>query len=129
MMQQRTVWIKRFYIFLGIWTTIAVLAGAYFIGVSAVPVTLLGAAILAAGFKITELLVAVLTGVRKANGTAVALLFMLKISWWGALFFLSKVLNSTHLYPLALGFGAFLAALISSILYSVGMPKISAPNE
>lgn len=129
MTQQKTQWIKKFYIFLGIWTAIAVAASAFFLGLLAAPITLLGAGLLAAGFKITELLVAVLTGVRKANGTAIALLFFLKLSWWGALFFLSKILKSGDVYPLALGFGAFLAALVSSVLYSVGLPKISAPSE
>ena len=123
------IWIKKFYIFLGAWTLLALGIGAYFFPVNLLPFVILGAVALLSGFKLTELLVSVLTGVRKANPAAIALIFFLKLLWWLALFLISRKITQPMIAPLGLGFAAFLLALLSAALQVFGLPKISAPKN
>lgn len=86
---------------------------------------LLSALCLALGLWVTELLVSIFMGVRKANATAILLLFTGKILWWGSLFFASRYLPPGLEKPIALGIGAFLLAMVCTGFAHYGMPKIS----
>lgn len=86
----------------------------------------LGAALLLlGGFWITEMLIGIFTGVKQATFSAKALLFLGKLAWWGALFYASSKAGPDARYPIALGFGAFLAGLLLAALFRSGWPKIS----
>lgn len=91
-------------------------------------VTVLGSLCLASGFFITELLIGVMTGVKRANPAAIALLMLGKFGWWAGLFWLSRHLNSEVQLPLAMGMGSFLFSLVLVVLLQYGMPKISDAN-
>lgn len=80
---------------------------------------------LALGFWITELIVGVLTGVKKANSTAIGLLFLGKLGWWAALFALSRYYPAGTEIPIAIGMGAFILAMVAGVLSQYGWPKIS----
>jgi hypothetical protein len=101
----------------------------YYWGLWAVIPTALGLLCLALGFKITELLVAILSGVRKANPSAIAILFLFKLIWWGALFWGSKRAPVEWQKPFALGLGVFLLSLLIGGLRHYGLPKISEAND
>jgi len=88
-------------------------------------VTFISALCLALGFWITEGLVGVMTGVKTANGTAIALLFMAKLAWWGGLFWLARVYPPGTESAIALGMGAFLISLLVASISHFGWPKIS----
>jgi hypothetical protein len=88
-------------------------------------ITAITALCLALGFWITEMLVGVLTGVKKANTTAIALLFLGKLAWWAALFGLSRYYPAGTEVPIAIGMGAFILALVTGVLSQYGWPKIS----
>lgn len=90
---------------------------------------LVGMGILAAGFRISELLIGVLTRVRAANGVAIGLLLAFKLLWWGGIFFLSRVITPGDLPGLAVGFGAFLLTLTAQGVVALGAPKLSAPRK
>lgn len=109
--------------------TAAIVTSAYMWGLPSILPAFLGLLCLALGFKITELLVAILTGVRKANPTAVSLLFLLKFAWWGGLFWGSKHAPQEWQRPFALGLGAFLLSLVFAGVMHYGIPKISPPND
>ena len=123
------IWLKKFYIFLGVWLLIALVAGGFLFPLAMLPFILLGALALLSGFKLTELLVSVLTGVRKANALAIIIIFLLKLLWWATLFVVSKKVTQPMIAPLGLGFAAFLLALLSAALFVFGVPKISAPKN
>ena len=80
---------------------------------------------LALGFWVTEMLVGVFTGVKKANATAIALLFFVKLGWWTALFWGARRIPQGHDGAVALGIGGFLLALLFSTLRHYGVPTIS----
>jgi hypothetical protein len=88
-------------------------------------VTAIAALCLALGFWITENLVGCLAGVKKANATAIALLFLGKLAWWVALFALARVYPRGMEFPIAIGIGAFLLALLIGGVSQYGWPKIS----
>jgi len=92
---------------------------------SAAWVTTGAALCLALGFWITEMLVGVLTGVKKANTTAIGLLFLGKLAWWGALLVLSRYYPAGMEIPIAIGMGAFILAMVTGVLSQYGWPKIS----
>jgi hypothetical protein len=85
-----------------------------------------GAALcLALGFWITEMIVGILTGTKKANSTAIGLLFLGKLAWWGAIFGLSRYYPAGTEIPIAIGMGAFILAMVAGVLSQYGWPKIS----
>lgn len=88
-------------------------------------VTLISVLCLASGFWITEALVGVFTGVKKANATAIGLLFLGKLGWWALLFFLSRSYPPGSEFPIAIGMGAFLLSLLVGVISQYGWPKIS----
>lgn len=80
---------------------------------------------LALGFWITEMLIGVFTRVKRANATAIGLLFLAKLAWWGCLFYGAKHLPAGHDGAVAVGLGAFLLALLFASIGHYGMPRIS----
>lgn len=80
---------------------------------------------LALGFWITEMLIGVFTRVKRANATAIGLLFIAKIAWWGVLFYGARHLPAGHDGAVAVGLGTFLLALLFATLRHYGMPRIS----
>lgn len=117
---KKTLWISVF-----LWSALAVAASIYFWGPKAGGIAILGSLCLASGFYITELLIGVMTGVKKANPTAIGLLGVGKLGWWAGLFWLSRHISSETQMPLALGMGAFLVSILTVVLLQYGMPKIS----
>ncbi len=84
---------------------------------------------LALGFWITEMLIGLLTGVKKANPTAVALLFFGKLGWWAGIFLLSQQLQPDWAMAVALGIGTFLLCILGAGLAHYGLPRISDVKE
>ncbi len=80
---------------------------------------------LALGFWLTEMLLGVFSGVKRANATAIALLFIAKVAWWVALFWAANRIPPGHNRAVALGVGTFLVALLVSTFKHFGMPTIS----
>lgn len=80
---------------------------------------------LALGFWITEMLIGVFTRVKRANPTAIGLLFLAKLGWWGILFYGARHLPAGHDGAVAVGLGTFLLALLFATLRHYGMPRIS----
>lgn len=106
--------------------TVAGMAISYWkFGPVAAAVTGGAALCLALGFLITELIVGILTGVKKANSTAIALLFLGKLAWWASLFALSRYYPAGTEIPIAIGMGAFILAMVAGVLSQYGWPKIS----
>jgi hypothetical protein len=110
-------------------TLAASIGSATFFGLSGGVVTAISVLCLASGFWLTENLVGVMTGVKRANGTALGLLFMGKIGWWGLLFWLARIYPPGAEVPIAIGMGAFLLSLFASALFHFGIPKISEGKE
>ena len=102
---------------------------AYFWGKEAAGFT--GGAILCLGlgFWLTELIVAVYTKTKKANITAMALLFLGKIGWWGGLFWASSAIPKGYERPIGLGIASFLGAVLVAMIQHYGMPSISDGNS
>lgn len=98
-------------------------------GPTGAAVTILSVLCLALGLWITELLIAVFTGMRKANPTAMALLMLGKVLWWGSLILGAKLLPAGFEKSVALGIGAFLLAVVITGIAHYGMPKISDVQE
>jgi hypothetical protein len=122
-------WPSRLYPIVAVWALVATGLAYYLWGASTAAAALIAVAVLAAGLRITELLLAVFTKVREANSSAIALLFMAKLAWWGFIFWLSKHVSKEMLPGIALGFGAFLLAVLSLGLWLFGIPKISPPRS
>ena len=122
-------WKKIFLGILAAWSLLALVGSAYAHGLSTLHGVALGVILLGLGFKITEVLISVLTGVRSANASAIGLIFLAKIGWWALLFAVSRFLPSSLEMPLAMGIGAFLLSVLSLVVYLFGMPKISAPKD
>lgn len=117
-------WQKKFAIILLCWTTIALLAAAFFFPLPRLIAVAAGVLCLAAGLKITELLISIFTGLRKANATALVLLVFLKLAWWAALFWGARHVSQETASALGIGFGAFLLSVLTLGLRVFGMPKI-----
>ena len=83
---------------------------------------------LALGFWLTESLIGVMTGVKVANSTAIGLLFLGKLGWWGLVFWLSRHYPPGHEGAIAAGIGAFLLSLLAGVISIYGMPKLSDAN-
>lgn len=113
----------------GCLSVVALGSSVWFWGLASAIPALLGILCLALGFKVTELLVGILTGVRKANATAIALLFLLKLTWWGLLFWGAKQAPPEWQKPFALGLGTFLVSLLVAGITHFGMPKVSKAND
>ncbi len=90
---------------------------------------LAGATVLVVGFRISELLIGILTKVRAANNLAIGLLLLFKLAWWGGIFILSRVITQEDLKGLALGFAAFLLTIAAQALVTMGLPTVSAPKR
>jgi len=106
-------------------TVVAVALSFWLFNPTAGAVTLISVLCLALGFWLTEGLVGVMTGVKQANGTAIGLLFLGKLAWWGLLFWLTRVYPPGTEIPIAFGLGAFLLALLIATIGHFGWPKIS----
>lgn len=122
-------WKKTFYISAGAWLLIVTTLAFLFYGWPHVLAAPFGMLLLLAGFKITELLVAVFTKVRSANATAIGLLFLAKIAWWASLFIASRYVPEAALPALAIGFSGFIGALFTLIISLYGLPKISPVKQ
>lgn len=107
---------------------IAGFASAYFWGIKAAGMVCGTALFLAFGLWITELLMGVLSGVRKANPPAIVLLMAGKLLWWGALILAAKRMPAGNELPIATGIGAFLVAIVITGISHYGMPRISEPS-
>ncbi|MGZ3692809.1 MAG: hypothetical protein ACXWQO_01070 [Bdellovibrionota bacterium] len=114
---------------LGISVTAAVAFSYYFWALPGAAITLAAALCLALGLWVTEMLVAVLTGVRKANATAIMLLFTGKFLWWGGLIVGARALPPGNEKPIALGIIAFLLSILVTGIAQYGMPTISEVQE
>jgi len=97
----------------------------YLWGAEFVATTELALLCLALGFWVTEMLVSVFTKVKRANASAIALLFLAKMGWWAALFIGAKHIPRGHDGAMAIGIGTFLLALLFSTLKHYGVPRIS----
>ncbi len=117
---RKTLWLA----FIGA-TALAVVLSFVWFGNQGAILTLISSLCLALGFGITEALVGVFTGVKKANTSAIALLFLAKLGWWLGLFMLSRHYPPGTEIPIAMGLGAFLLALFIASLSHFGWPKIS----
>lgn len=106
-------------------TAIAAGASGWIYGAKGAAVTAISALCLALGFWLTEGLVGVMTGVKRANGTAIGLLFLGKLAWWGGLFWMARAYPKGFENSIALGLGAFLLALLIAAISHFGWPKIS----
>jgi hypothetical protein len=84
---------------------------------------------LALGFWITEILIGAVTGVKKANGSALALLAAAKFAWWTFLFLGAKHLPRVAEGGVAVGLGVFLLAILFSSVSQYGLPRISDGNS
>jgi hypothetical protein len=123
------VWLGRFYfLFAGV-TALAVAAAYHWISFRIALFTLVGAVVLGGGFKITEILVGILTKTRSANATGIVLILALKLGWWGLIFLLATKIDAKDAMGLAIGFAAFLIAILIQGLWAVGLPKISPPKK
>ena len=87
--------------------------------------TIVAVLCLALGFWVTEMLIAVFTRVKQANATAIGLLLLAKLTWWGGLFYGARFLPQGHDGAVALGLGGFLLALLIASIGHYGMPRIS----
>jgi hypothetical protein len=114
---------------LAICMLLSVIGSCLFWGAFAGIITLTSILCLALGLWVTELLIAVLTGVRKANPTAILLLFTGKFLWWGGLIMGAKYLAPGNEKPIALGIVAFLVSILVTGITHYGMPKISEVQE
>jgi hypothetical protein len=90
----------------------------------------LGAYILMAfGFKVTEMLVALFTGMVKANTSGVALVFSLKICWWGLIVIAAQYIAPSQTFYIATGIGGFLLAILSTVIFAQGLPKFYSADK
>jgi len=84
----------------------------------------LGSALcLALGLVITENLVAVFTGVKKANTIAMVFLLSFKLMWWGIIFWAGSRVPPEQKLSLIVGAGVFLLALFAMGLSMAEWPK------
>jgi hypothetical protein len=104
---------------------IAAFLGGWVDGIPGAMVAVATLLCLALGFWLTEGLVGVMTGIKKANGTAIGLLFLGKLLWWGSIFWLSRQYPPGTESSIAVGLGAFLLALLIASIGHFGWPKIS----
>lgn len=84
---------------------------------------------LASGLWITEKLIGIFTRVQRANGTAIVLIFSLKILWWATLFWAARHLPPGYDGAVGLGIGIFLLTVLLAALKHYGMPRISDGNS
>jgi len=124
-----TGWQKKFYILCLFWALVAIVAYCVLFSYQSAHYVVIGALVLLIGFKITEYLVAILTGVRRANGTAIALLFLAKLTWWVGLFLLSKKIPQGMGIAISFGLASFLCAVLTFPALMIGLPKISPANS
>lgn len=117
--------IRRMYFCILGFTVLAFGLGFYWLGMTGALVAAGSLLCLALGFWLTETLVGLITGVKKANTTAVGFLFLGKLGWWIGIFLAAKWIPEGNEKSLALGFGFFLLAIFVAGLSHFGLPKIS----
>lgn len=122
-------WQSKFYGLFALWMAIGTAFVAYRYSLDKIPYVLGGGFSLMLGFKITEYLIACLTGIKKANATAIVLLFVGKFAWWAGLFLFAKKLPAEGNIPVGIGLACFLCAVVSLVLFTIGPPKISSGEE
>lgn len=123
------IWLGRFYGILAGTTALAGLLSYFFLPSGAVVFCFLGSALLACGFKLTEVLVGVLTKTRSANALAIVLIFTFKLGWWALVFWAARQVRGPVSLGVAAGLGAFLVALVTQGLLAAGWPKLSSHNK
>jgi hypothetical protein len=116
---------RSLYLSLGIFSLIAAISGYLIYGNSGAITAFSSILCLALGFWITESLIGVFTGVKKANSTAIVLLFSGKLAWWVGIFWASRILPKGSEPAVAIGLGSFLLALLLAGVLHYGLPKIS----
>ncbi len=104
---------------------IAITASYWWVSPRAAFFSFIGIALLASGFKITEVLVGILTKTRSANASGVVVFLGLKVAWWGLVFLIATRIQKTDAIGFAIGFAAFLLAVLVQGLWAVGLPKVS----
>ena len=122
-------WTKKFFLSAFFWLLAVTIFSYFFFGLERFLAAPLGMILLLVGFKITELLVAVFTKVRQANGMAVGLLLLAKLGWWAVVFIASQRVTSALIAPLILGFVGFFGALLTVVVRLYGWPKISPVKQ
>lgn len=121
--------IRTFLCFLLFWTAAAAGWAAHLYGWEGAIGAVGGSASLAAGFKLTELLLSLLTRARKANVTMIVILVGAKLLWWLAIFLGAQWTPAAYLRGLGWGVGAFLCALSSLGFWIYGRPTISTAKQ
>lgn len=123
------IWVGRFYGILAGTTLVAGAVSYYLLAPRAAVFCVLGSALLGGGFKLTEILVGVLTKTRSANVSGIAVIFAFKLGWWGIVIWVAIRVQRLDSMALLAGFGAFLVAILLQALWAAGAPKLSAHNK
>lgn len=101
-------------------------ASFYFFELRGALLTLGAAIYLVAGFWITENIVGLMTRVKTVSPTLGIFLMVGKLLWWGGLFVAMKRFGGGGSeFPIAIGIGAFLLALLAAVLSHSFAPKVS----
>ncbi len=117
--------LTQLYISIVICAVLAFGASFYLFGIIGGFISFGSALCLALGFWLTESLVGIMTGVKKANSSAIGLLFLGKLGWWLGIFFAARLIPAGSEKALAIGFGSFLLAILVAAISHFGLPKIS----
>jgi hypothetical protein len=116
---------RSIYLNFGVFSLISAISGYLMYGNSGAITAFASTLCLALGFWITESLIGIFTGVKKANFTAIALLFSGKLAWWVGIVWASSILPKGSEPVVAIGLGSFLLALLIAGFMHYGLPKIS----
>jgi hypothetical protein len=122
-------WKTPFYFSLLLWGAIAVLLSGYLYSNVGILYAFVSIGLMTLGLKITQALVALMTGLAKANTLGVLIIFTAKLAWWFALFGLSQLVEARFALAIALGVGAFLLSILSTAIWLNGAPKILFVNK
>lgn len=121
----RKAWKKPLSISLIVWALLSLSLSAFLFSLAALPYTFISFVMMFLGLKISEALIALLTGVGKANALGAVVVFSLKLAWWGALFYLTRLVDARFALAVAIGIGAFLLSIVSAAIWLSGLPKFS----
>lgn len=78
---------------------------------------------MALGLLLTENLVAVFTGIKKANAVAMIFLLSFKLLWWGIIFWAGSRVPADQRVAVLVGAGVFLLSLVAMGLSLAEWPK------
>lgn len=83
-----------------------------------------GTAYCLAGYYMLEIIALIFSNQRKANFTAVVLVFLGKLAWWALAILAIFYVQAAAKLPIALGCAAFFLAIIGNLFWSIGRPAI-----